>query len=118
MNTGCFPEQTAETRPDVQQQRGPSSLLAGVAFVPMLLLGVSVTPLSARIVERAGPGGYVRPREAAGRRGSRRAAGSHEPRRHYMTRHLPRERRTPGDVATAGRPSAATHGHHKEWSTP
>jgi MFS transporter, DHA2 family, methylenomycin A resistance protein len=55
MNTRCFPEQTAEIRPYVQQQRGLSSLLAGVAFVPMMLLGASLTPLSARIVERAGP---------------------------------------------------------------
>jgi hypothetical protein len=79
MNTRCFPEQTAEIRPYVQQQRGLSSLLAGVAFVPMMLLGASLTPLSARIVERAGPRGRFRPQEAAGRRGIRRAAGSHEP---------------------------------------
>jgi hypothetical protein len=45
----------------------------------MLLFSASLTPLSARIVERAGPGGRVRPQEAAGRRGIRRAAGSHEP---------------------------------------
>jgi hypothetical protein len=50
--------------PYVQQQRGRSSLLAGVAFVPMMLLGASLRPLSARIVERAGPIGRFRPREA------------------------------------------------------
>jgi hypothetical protein len=79
MNTRCFPRANSGDPPYVQPQRGLSSLLAGVAFVPMLLLGASLRPLSAGIVERAGAGGRVRPRAAAGRRGIRRAAGSHEP---------------------------------------
>jgi hypothetical protein len=60
MNTRCFPEQTAEIRPYVQQQRGLSSLLTGVAFVPMMLLGLPEAAVGAdRRTRRAG--GRVRP---------------------------------------------------------
>jgi MFS transporter, DHA2 family, methylenomycin A resistance protein len=38
----------------LQQQRGLSSLGAGVAFLPMMLIGLILTPFSARIAERAG----------------------------------------------------------------
>jgi EmrB/QacA subfamily drug resistance transporter len=38
----------------LQQQRGLSSLGAGVAFLPMMLTGLILTPFSARIAERAG----------------------------------------------------------------
>jgi hypothetical protein len=64
MNTRVLSGATAAIRPYVQPQRGRSSLLTGVAFVPMMLLGASLRPLSARIVERAGPIGRFRPREA------------------------------------------------------
>jgi MFS transporter, DHA2 family, methylenomycin A resistance protein len=37
----------------LQQQRGLSSLGAGVAFLPMMLIGLALTPFSARIAERA-----------------------------------------------------------------
>jgi MFS transporter, DHA2 family, methylenomycin A resistance protein len=39
---------------DLQQLRGLSSLGTGVAFVPMMLVGAVLTPLSARIAERLG----------------------------------------------------------------
>lgn len=39
---------------DLQQQRGLSSLSAGVTFLPMMLIGLVLTPLSARIAERVG----------------------------------------------------------------
>jgi MFS transporter, DHA2 family, methylenomycin A resistance protein len=39
----------------VQQTRGLSPLSTGVVFVPMMLIGLIVTPFSARIVERIGP---------------------------------------------------------------
>ncbi len=38
----------------LQQQRGLSSLGAGLAFLPMMLIGLALTPFSARIAERAG----------------------------------------------------------------
>ena len=38
----------------LQQQRGLSSLSAGVAFLPMMLIGLVLTPFSARIAERVG----------------------------------------------------------------
>ncbi|KQT94784.1 MFS transporter [Marmoricola sp. Leaf446] len=38
-----------------QELRGLSSLGAGLAFVPMMAVGLVLTPLSARIVERTGP---------------------------------------------------------------
>jgi MFS transporter, DHA2 family, methylenomycin A resistance protein len=38
----------------LQQQRGLSPLGAGVAFLPMMLIGLVLTPFSARIAERAG----------------------------------------------------------------
>jgi len=38
----------------LQQQRGLSALGAGVAFLPMMLIGLALTPFSARIAERAG----------------------------------------------------------------
>jgi len=38
----------------LQQQRGLSSLGAGVAFLPMMLIGLALTPFSARIAERVG----------------------------------------------------------------
>ncbi|MFJ8028509.1 MFS transporter [Streptomyces sp. NPDC096311] len=38
-----------------QQQHGLSALGAGLAFLPMMLLGASLTPFSARIAERTGP---------------------------------------------------------------
>lgn len=38
-----------------QEVRGMSSLQAGLAFLPMMVIGASLTPLSARIVERVGP---------------------------------------------------------------
>lgn len=38
-----------------QNHRGLSPLLAGVAFLPMMLVGGVLTPFSARIVERTGP---------------------------------------------------------------
>ena len=63
--------------PYVQQQRGLSSLLAGVAFVPMML-GASLRPLSARIVERAGPVaafGLKQLREGAASAGLREVTG-------------------------------------------
>jgi EmrB/QacA subfamily drug resistance transporter len=37
-----------------QQSHGLSSLAAGIAFLPMMLIGVVLTPFSARIVERVG----------------------------------------------------------------
>jgi EmrB/QacA subfamily drug resistance transporter len=37
-----------------QQQRGLSALATGVLFLPMMLVGAALTPLSARIVEQAG----------------------------------------------------------------
>ena len=64
MNTRAPSRANSGDPPCFQPQRGLSSLLAGVAFMPMLLLGTSLTPLSARIVERAGPTGRFRPREA------------------------------------------------------
>lgn len=39
----------------LQQQRGLSPLAAGVVFLPMALVGVVLTPLAPRIVERLGP---------------------------------------------------------------
>jgi DHA2 family methylenomycin A resistance protein-like MFS transporter len=39
---------------DLQQQRGLSSLGAGMAFLPMMLIGLVFTPFSARVAERAG----------------------------------------------------------------
>lgn len=39
---------------DLQQQRGLSSLATGVVFLPMMLVGLMLTPLSARLVERFG----------------------------------------------------------------
>jgi DHA2 family methylenomycin A resistance protein-like MFS transporter len=39
---------------DLQQQRGLSSFGAGVAFLPMMLIGLVLTPFSARIAERVG----------------------------------------------------------------
>jgi MFS family permease len=38
-----------------QTERGLTPLLAGAAFLPMMLLGAVLTPFSARIVERTGP---------------------------------------------------------------
>ncbi|MER7795585.1 MFS transporter [Streptomyces sp. NPDC097640] len=38
-----------------QQQHGLSALGAGIAFLPMMLLGTCLTPFSARIAERTGP---------------------------------------------------------------
>jgi DHA2 family methylenomycin A resistance protein-like MFS transporter len=38
-----------------QSERGLSSLIAGLAFLPMMLIGAALTPFSARIVERTGP---------------------------------------------------------------
>jgi MFS transporter, DHA2 family, methylenomycin A resistance protein len=38
----------------LQQQRGLSSFGAGVAFLPMMLIGLVLTPFSARVAERAG----------------------------------------------------------------
>ena len=38
----------------LQQQRGLSSLGAGIAFLPMMLIGWVLTPFSARIAERVG----------------------------------------------------------------
>jgi sugar phosphate permease len=37
-----------------QQVRGLSPLVAGAAFLPMMLIGVSLTPFSARAAERVG----------------------------------------------------------------
>ena len=37
-----------------QQERGLSALATGALFLPMMLIGAALTPLSARIVERAG----------------------------------------------------------------
>jgi DHA2 family methylenomycin A resistance protein-like MFS transporter len=39
---------------DLQQQRGLSPLGAGVAFLPMMLTGLVLTPFSARVAERVG----------------------------------------------------------------
>lgn len=39
---------------DLQQQRGLSSLGAGLAFLPMMLTGLVLTPFSARLAERFG----------------------------------------------------------------
>lgn len=39
---------------DLQQQRGLSSLATGLVFLPMMLVGLVLTPLSARMVERFG----------------------------------------------------------------
>jgi DHA2 family methylenomycin A resistance protein-like MFS transporter len=39
---------------DLQQQRGLSPLGAGLAFLPMMVIGLVLTPFSARIAERAG----------------------------------------------------------------
>ena len=39
---------------DLQQQRGLSALGAGVVFLPMMLIGLVLTPFSARIAERVG----------------------------------------------------------------
>jgi sugar phosphate permease len=38
----------------LQQQRGLSALGTGVVFLPMMLIGLALTPFSARIAERAG----------------------------------------------------------------
>ncbi|MFF4397435.1 MFS transporter [Streptomyces sp. NPDC001480] len=38
-----------------QQQHGLSALNAGIAFLPMMVLGACLTPFSARIAERTGP---------------------------------------------------------------
>ena len=38
----------------LQQERGLTSLATGVVFVPMMLVGAALTPLSARLVDRAG----------------------------------------------------------------
>ncbi|MFL6138672.1 MAG: DHA2 family efflux MFS transporter permease subunit [Frankiaceae bacterium] len=38
----------------LQQQRGSSALGAGVAFLPMMLVGLALTPFSARLAERLG----------------------------------------------------------------
>src|SRR5207237_9083783 len=38
----------------LQQLRGLSSFATGVAFLPMMLAGAALTPLSARIAERVG----------------------------------------------------------------
>jgi len=38
-----------------QQQRGLSALTTGVLFLPMMLTGALLSPLSARVVERIGP---------------------------------------------------------------
>ena len=38
----------------LQQHRGLSALGAGAAFLPMMLIGLALTPFSARIAERAG----------------------------------------------------------------
>jgi len=38
----------------LQQQRGLSSLGAGAAFLPMMLIGLVLTPFSARVAERVG----------------------------------------------------------------
>jgi MFS transporter, DHA2 family, methylenomycin A resistance protein len=38
----------------LQQLRGLSSLVTGVAFLPMMVVGASLTPFSARIAERLG----------------------------------------------------------------
>ena len=65
MNTRCFPRANSGDPPYVQPQRGLSSLLAGVAFVPMMLLGLPEAAVGAdRRMRRAG--GRVRPQEAAG----------------------------------------------------
>src|SRR5918911_972917 len=39
----------------VQQERGLSALATGALFLPMTLIGLVLTPFSARIVERVGP---------------------------------------------------------------
>jgi MFS family permease len=39
----------------LQQQRGLTSLVTGVAFLPMMLVGAVRTPFSARLAERLGP---------------------------------------------------------------
>ncbi|AXJ10910.1 MFS transporter [Arthrobacter sp. PM3] len=39
---------------DLQQHRGLSSFQTGIAFLPMMLIGLIITPFSARIVERSG----------------------------------------------------------------
>jgi DHA2 family methylenomycin A resistance protein-like MFS transporter len=39
---------------DLQQQRGLSSLGTGVVFLPMMLIGLVLTPFSARLAERLG----------------------------------------------------------------
>lgn len=39
---------------DLQQQRGLSALATGVAFLPMMLIGLVLTPFSARLAERVG----------------------------------------------------------------
>ena len=38
----------------LQEVRGLSPLATGAAFLPMMLIGVSLTPLSARVAERVG----------------------------------------------------------------
>jgi MFS family permease len=38
-----------------QTERGLSPLMAGVAFLPMMLFSAAVTPFTARVVERVGP---------------------------------------------------------------
>jgi sugar phosphate permease len=43
----------------LQQVRGLSSLSAGMAFLPMMVLGAVLTPFSARIVERLGARGPI-----------------------------------------------------------
>jgi hypothetical protein len=78
MNTRLLSRANSGDPSYVQPQRSLSSLLAGTAFVPMMLLGLPEAAVGAdRRTRRAG--GRFRPRAAAGRRGIRRAAGSHEP---------------------------------------
>lgn len=43
----------------LQQLRGLSSLETGVVFVPMMLIGAFLTPLSARMAEHVGPGKLI-----------------------------------------------------------
>jgi EmrB/QacA subfamily drug resistance transporter len=44
---------------DLQQRRGLSPLGAGMAFLPMMIIGASLTPFSARIAERLSPRNLV-----------------------------------------------------------
>jgi hypothetical protein len=60
MNTRVLSRANSGDPPYVQQQRSLSSLLAGVAFVPMMLLGLPEAAVGAdRRTRRAG--GRVRP---------------------------------------------------------